>query len=138
MTASAAGIVTTLHSCDRGEPTIIVEVAGRSRRFLPAAFRVDTGSSHSLIGVQLGRAIGLAHVPTKNLGTPAGFAIPYTPTLLHIGVKADDGRQIFVTVSGGVADVTHNVLGRDFLQNFRFAWYGSTVSLSLSGEGEER
>lgn len=127
-------LVADMTSLEAGEPVIVLDIAGASGRFLPAVFRVDTGTSHTLITEALGCAIagaGAPAPPSRPLRTPAGFELEYTPCLLHIGFRTDTGPRAYVTITGGVAKVEHNLLGRDFLRHFRFEWFARNVALSI-------
>ena len=111
------------------EPRIVLSVAGPSGRFLPAVFSIDTGSSHTLVDDSLASALGYdveKAAKTPYLTTPAGSVLHYAPCLLHLGAT-----PFFVSIMGGFARLNANILGRDFLHHFHFAWYRQTIWLSI-------
>lgn len=129
----------TLPTLRRTEPIVVLWLAAPSGVLLPVAFLVDTGSPVSLLTVNTGGAIGIrydepANEPRASLDTVGSMKIEYRRALLHIGFDTDDGHRSFVSVIGGVAKTSRNVLGRDFLCHFGVTWETGGIHISTSEE----
>jgi hypothetical protein len=126
------------------EPIVILHVSCPSGVLLAVPFLVDTGSNISLITDNTGGAIGIdfaAQIKAGNKATAdtvGGTKITYVPADLHIGFESEQGGRCFVTVQGGVAPTSRNVLGRDFLMHFRVTWDGDRIVISPREEERNR